>query len=132
MSEPRNVTPDSEREPLGDQSTDTHADRAKATERTERTDWNGPTWTSRGRNFPWLGILLVLVGAALLLQAALPENIHISAGTVLLFAIGGALVAGWLFGGSWFAAIPGLLLFALAFAGLIRSSTSTPAQARRP
>ena len=111
------MTPDSERADPGDQPADTRAERAEGA---DHTDWNGPTWTGRGRNFPWLGLLLVLVGAALLVQAALPANIHISAGTVLLFALGGALIGGWLFGGSWFAAVPGLLLFALAFAGLIR------------
>jgi hypothetical protein len=109
VSEPRNVTPDAEREDTGTTPVDAH----------ERTDWSGPMWTSRGRNFPWLGILLVLVGVALLVQAALPPNVAISAGTVLLFAIGAALIAGWLFGGSWFAAIPGLLLFALGVAKLI-------------
>ena len=72
----------------------------------------------RGRSFPWLGILLVLVGAALLIQAALPT--YVTTGTVLLVAIGVALVAGWLFSGSWLAIIPGLLLLALGIANLIR------------
>jgi hypothetical protein len=112
VSEPRNVSPDDEREGI-------HNAPPGAPERTNRTDWGGPMWTSRGRNFPWLGILLVLVGAALLLQAALPPSINISAGTVLLFAIGAALIAGWLFAGSWFAAIPGLLLLAFAIGSLI-------------
>ena len=86
--------------------------------RADEADWTGETWKHRGRNFPWLGILLVLVGVGLLIQAALPT--YVSGGTVLLFAIGAALIAGWLFGGSWFAAIPGLLLAALAVAGLIK------------
>jgi hypothetical protein len=66
-----------------------------------------------------LGILLVLIGVGLLIQAAVPPN-TVSTGTVLLIAIGVALVAGWVFGGSWFAAIPGLLLIALGAAGVIR------------
>ena len=50
----------------------------------------------------------------------------VTTGTVLLLAIGVALVAGWLFGGSWFAAIPGLLLLALGVARADpRAATST-------
>jgi len=109
MDEPRNVTPEDERQ----QQTQSDAER-----RVDEADWTGQTWTDHGRNFPWLGILLVLVGVALLIQAALPPN-TVSAGTVLLFAIGAALIAGWLFGGSWFAAIPGLLLLALGIARMI-------------
>ena len=38
---------------------------------------------------------------------------------MLLYALGGALVAGWVFGGSWLAVIPGLLLLALGVARMI-------------
>ncbi|MGI8928787.1 MAG: hypothetical protein ACR2H0_04900 [Candidatus Limnocylindrales bacterium] len=107
--EPRNVTPEDERQQQAHEDVERRAD---------ESDWTGQTWTNRGRNFPWLGILLVLVGIALLVQAALPPN-TITAGTVLLLAIGAAMIAGWLFGGSWFAAIPGLLLLALGVARLI-------------
>jgi len=109
MSEPRNVTPEDERQ----QQAESDAER-----RVDDADWTGQSWTHKGRNFPWLGILLVLVGVALLIQAALPPN-TITAGTVLLLAIGAAMTAGWLFGGSWLAAIPGLLLLALGVARLI-------------
>lgn len=112
-NDPRNVTPEEEREPLAQTEAEAEAER-----RSDTADWTGESWRHRGRNFPWLGILLVLVGVALLVQAALPAE-TVSAGTVLLFAIGAALVAGWLFGGSWFAAIPGLLLLALGMARLI-------------
>jgi hypothetical protein len=112
MNDPRNVTPEEERERLAQAEAE-----AEAARRTDTTDWTGESWRHRGRSFPWLGILLVLVGVGLLIQAALPT--YVSAGTVLLFAIGVALVAGWLFGGSWFAAIPGLLLLALGVARLI-------------
>src|SRR4051812_13970593 len=87
--------------------------------RQDQAEWAQPTWTTPRGRFPWLGILLVLVGVGLLIQAVVPPN-TVSTGTVLLLAIGFALVAGWLFGGSWFAAIPGLLLIALGAAGLIR------------
>jgi hypothetical protein len=108
MTDPRDVTPEDERQQMAQEQVERRADEA---------DWTGETWKHRGRNFPWLGILLVLVGVALLIQAALPT--YVSAGTVLLFAIGVALIAGWLFGGSWLAAIPGLLLVALGVARLI-------------
>lgn len=108
MNDPRNVTPEDERQQQAHEDVERRSDEA---------DWIGQTGTQRGRNFPWLGILLVLIGIALLIQAALPPN-TISAGTVLLLAIGAAMIAGWLFGGSWFAAIPGLLLLALGVARL--------------
>jgi len=111
MTDPRNVTPEDERQQMVQE---------EAERRHEQADWAQPAWTtSRGVRFPWLGILLVLVGIALLIQAAVPAN-TVSTGTVLLIAIGVALVAGWVFGGSWFAAVPGLLLLALGAAGLIR------------
>jgi hypothetical protein len=109
MSDARNVTPEDERLQMAQD---------EAEQRHERAEWSQPAWTtSRGRSFPWLGILLVLVGVGLLIQAALPT--YVTTGTVLLFALGIALVAGWLFGGSWFGAIPGLLLLALGVARLI-------------
>jgi hypothetical protein len=111
MTDPRNVTPEDERLQMAQED---------AERRQENAEWAQPAWTtSRGRSFPWLGILLILVGIALLIQAALPPN-TVSAGTVLLFAIGAALVAGWLFGGSWLAAVPGLLLLALGLAAMVR------------
>lgn len=109
MTDPRNVTPEDERQQMAQE---------EAERRQEQAEWAQPAWTtSRGRRFPWLGILLVLVGVGLLIQAALPT--YVTTGTVLLFALGIALVAGWLFGGSWFGAIPGLLLLALGVARLI-------------
>jgi hypothetical protein len=114
MTEPRNVTPFPE-----DEATQSPPPPSSDDTRAQRSDWTGWTWTSRGRNFPWLGVLLVLIGVALLIQAVFPPN-TVSSGTVLLFAIGVALVAGWLFGGSWFAAVPGLLLIALAAGNLIK------------
>ena len=109
MTEARNVTPEDERLQMAQE---------EAEQRQERAEWAQPSWTtSRGRSFPWLGILLVLVGVGLLIQAAVPT--YVTTGTVLLFALGIALVAGWLFGGSWIAAIPGLLLLALGVARLV-------------
>jgi hypothetical protein len=111
MTGPRNVTPEDERQQMVQE---------EAERRHEQTEWSQPAWTTaRGGRFPWLGVLLVLVGIALLIQAAVPPN-TVSTGTVLLIAIGIALVAGWVFGGSWFAVVPGLLLLALGAAGLLR------------
>jgi hypothetical protein len=113
--QPRNVTPEEERERLAQAGAPVDAD---TTRQDEPREWTG--WASErpGRNFPWLGILLVLIGVALLIPAAFPNSI--SSGTVLLFAIGIALIAGWVFSRSWLAAIAGLLLLALGVAGLVR------------
>lgn len=109
MSEPRNVTPDSE------QPSDEFHQRYY-TERAEGPEWAGWSWASKGSNFPWLGVLLVLVGIALLVQYLVPD---LSAGTLVLLAIGVAFLAGWVFGGSWVAMVPGVLILALGFAELI-------------
>lgn len=109
MSEPRNVTPGSE--PGQDQF-----HRRFYNERSEGPEWIGWSWASRGRGFPWLGVLLVLVGIGLLVQYVFPT---IGAGTLVLLAISLAFLAGWLFGGSWISMVPGLLILALAVARLI-------------
>jgi hypothetical protein len=96
MSEARNVTPGAEQQ--------------------GSSGWTGGVWVYRGRNFPWLGVLLVLIGIALLVQVAVP---NISAGTVLLLVLGLLLVGSWLFGGSWLAAVAGLLLTGVAVGNLI-------------
>jgi hypothetical protein len=74
-------------------------------------DWN---WTDR-RRIPWLGIFLVMLGAALLIQQLDPR---ISFGSLLLLALGLAFGAAWLVGRSRWAALPGLILLALAGARL--------------
>ena len=98
MNEPRNVTP------------------GQGAGRDEWGDWSRWSWVGRGRGFPWLGVLLVLVGGGLLVQYFVPQ---ISAWTLVLSAIGIAFMLGWLIGGSRPAVIPGLLLLALAAARLI-------------
>ena len=116
MDAPRNVTPPDEQAELNMDSSSTTVPPGQ---RGSAQDWSGAAWTTgRGRSFPWLGFLLVLVGVALLIQALLPTSV--TTGTVLLIAIGVALIAGWLFSGSWLAVIPGLLLLALGIANIIR------------
>lgn len=107
MSEPRNVTPPEDSEEF----------RARYyEERREEPEWMAWKWASRGRSFPWLGVLLVLIGIGLLVQFFVPE-VRIS--TLVLAAIGGAFLAGWIFGGSRFSMIPGVLFVALSLALLI-------------
>ncbi len=96
MTEPRNVTPGSE-----DRDWD---------------DWSRWSWVGRGRSFPWLGVLLVLVGAGLLIQYFVPD---VSTWTLVLSAIAVACLLGFAFGGSRAALILGLLIGALAVARLI-------------
>jgi hypothetical protein len=109
VSEPRNVTPGH------DQGEDEFRSRFY-TERAEEPEWMAWKWARGGRGFPWLGILLVLLGAGLLLQFVLPQ---VAVGTLLLLAIGLAFVAGWLIGGSWLSMLPGVLITSLGLAELV-------------
>lgn len=109
MTEPRNVTPD------GAQPDDFH--RNYHNERAKGPEWAAWGWGRRGWSFPWLGVLLVLVGVGLLIQYFVPG---VSSGTLVLTAIALALLAAWLFGRSRWAVVPGLLILALALAGLAR------------
>lgn len=106
MNDPRNVTPEA------DQFHQTNM-----RERGEGPEWAGWWWARRGWNFPWLGVLLVLVGVGLLIQYFVPS---LGSGTLVLAAIGLAFLAAWAFAGARFAVVPGLLILALAVAGLIR------------
>jgi hypothetical protein len=108
VNEPRNVTP-------GQNEGDEFRARYRQ-ERAEEPEWMAWRWANRGRAFPWLGVLLVLIGLALLAQYLFPQ---VSAGTLVLLAIGLAFMAGWLFGGSWFSMIPGVLIASLGTAELI-------------
>jgi len=84
VSEPRNVTPGHEE----------GSDEFRAryyTERAEEPEWMAWKWANRGRGFPWLGVLLVLIGLALLVQYFVAA---VSAGTLVLLAIGIAFLAG--------------------------------------
>lgn len=107
MSEPRNVTPGEDSEEF----------RARYyAERREEPEWMAWKWASSGRSFPWLGVLLVLIGVGLLLQYFV-QDVRVS--TLVLAAIGGAFLASWAFGGSRPSMVPGVLLVALALALLI-------------
>jgi len=114
MTEPINVTPGLEppRNPY-------RAASAPPPPRPEeaRPEWLAWSWAaSRERTFPWLGLLLVLVGAGLLIEFFVPA---ISAGTLILGAIALVFLAGFVFGRSYFAFIIGSLMAALVIARLI-------------
>lgn len=115
MSEPRNVTPPTQPPPADPRSDDFH--RRFYNERREGPEWNGWWMARRGWNFPWLGVLLVLVGVGLLIQYIVPT---ITAGTLVLAAIGLAFLAAWALGGSRWAVVPGALILALATSALVR------------
>jgi hypothetical protein len=80
-------------------------------------EWAAWNWTQRGWNFPWLGLLLVLVGGGLLVQYFVP---NVSAGTLVLAALAIMFLAAWLFNRSRWAIVPGVLLGALAVTGFAR------------
>jgi hypothetical protein len=112
VSEPRNVTPGADT-----RTTDEQFRRRYFSEREEGPEWQAWTWASQGRGFPWLGVLLVLVGLGLLIQFIFPG---VSVGTLVLLAVGLAFLAGWIFGGSWFSMIPGVLIVSLSGGRLLQ------------
>lgn len=118
MTEPRNVTPGYDQ---GQQQPPESFPRsgfgAPENDSTTPPEWLAWAWASdRNRSFPWLGLLLVIVGAVLLVNYFLPA---ISIGTLILLTLAIIFFAGWLFGGSFWVLIPGLVLLALAVSRLI-------------
>jgi hypothetical protein len=105
MSAPRNVTPGHEEEPIPPVSF------------ANSSEWTGWSWAQgRDRNFPWLGLLLVVVGVGLTILYFFPA---IGLGTLVLAGIAVAFFAGYAFGGPNALLIPGLLIGALVVARLI-------------
>ena len=74
------------------------------------------SWDRQRGGFPVLGVLLVIIGAGLMVQFVFPD---ISAGTLILLALGAAFLGAWLTGRSWFAMVPGFVLLALGVGELI-------------
>ena len=79
-------------------------------------EWQAWTWTSGRRGFSWLGILLVVLGVALLVQQLLPGVTFTS---LLLAALAVAFGAAWLIGGWKGATLPTLALGAWAGARIL-------------
>ena len=103
-SEPRNVTPDAawpEGKPPQDPSV---PDATAAGAKNSGEYWNS-SWDGQRGGFPVLGVLLVIIGAGLLVQWVFPQ---VSAGTLILLALGAAFLGAWLTGRSWFAMVPGV------------------------
>ncbi len=114
-TEPRNVTPD-EAFPEGKPPEPTVSSEA-ATGRLRTADEFLPSsWDRQRGGFPVLGVLLVVIGAGLLVQFVFPQ---VSAGTLILLALGAAFLGAWLTGRSWFAMVPGFVLLALGLGELI-------------
>jgi len=70
-------------------------------------EWQAWTWTSGRRGFSWLGILLVILGVALVIQQMLPG---VSFTSLFLAALAVAFGAAWLVGGWQGATLPTLVL----------------------
>jgi hypothetical protein len=114
-SEPRNVTPD-EAFP-GGKPADPAVPSEATTGRLRTADEYLPSsWDRQRGGFPVLGVLLVVIGAGLFVQFVFPQ---VSAGTLILLALGAAFLGAWLTGRSWFAMVPGFMLLALGLAELI-------------
>jgi hypothetical protein len=109
MNEPINVTP-------GGPPRDDPFSLSDSTVRSQEPEWAGWSWAGRGRGFPWLGVLLVLLGIGLLIQTFFPA---VAFGTLVLLAIALAFLGAWLIGGSWLAMVPGMLILAVAAARLL-------------
>lgn len=82
-------------------------------------DWGVWSWAGGRRagqpGVSWLGILLVLLGAALFINQV---NHAIDVGSLVLLALGMAFGAAWLVGGWRGATVPALVLIALGITGL--------------
>lgn len=78
-------------------------------------EWAAWGWAGGGRPFSWLGVFLILIGAALLVQQIQPA---IGLTSLLVLAMGLAFGAAWLIGGAGWALVPGAVLLALAAARL--------------
>lgn len=108
MTEPINVTPEEERAHIYDDPPASPSSSA---------DWSSVNWTSvRTPSIPWLGVLLVLVGIALLIGTVFPA-VHTS--TLVLLGVAVAFLVAWVVGHSFVGMVFGLLALALGTAELI-------------
>jgi hypothetical protein len=115
MSAPRNVTPGREDEPFpaGTFPNSGPGERPSGLP----PEWTGWSWAqNRERSFPWLGLLLVVIGVGLTIEYFVPS---IGLGTLVLLGIAAAFFAGYAFGGPNALLVPGLLIGALVVARLI-------------
>ena len=87
---------------------------------------HGVSWSAAGsgRDFPWLGVILVVLGAAFLLQQVFPG---LTLTTLILLALAVALVASVVVGARWLLT-PAVLLVALVAARLGRELGLLPGE----
>lgn len=113
MDQPRNVTPD------GDSRTGRPDDLRQRQPRAGRDgpDWAAWGWSPGDARVPWAGILLVLVGGALLFRQLFPT---LSFSTLFLVGLGLAFAGAWLLGRSRAAEVPAFIFLGLGTAPLLR------------
>jgi hypothetical protein len=117
MRDPRNVTPDAPADvpPAGD---DTRGRYGRASAQGPAPEWMAWDWArGGGRRYPWGGILLVLLGGALLLQQLVPG---LAFGTIILLGLGLTFGGAWLTGRSRMAVTPAFILLGLGVSALLR------------
>jgi hypothetical protein len=74
------------------------------------------SWSSSGRSFPWLAVLLLVLGIGLLIELLIPD---LSFGSLIILAAGLAFGAAWLFGKAVGATMPALVLTGWGLAGVL-------------
>lgn len=73
------------------------------------------SWSSAGRQYPWLAVLLLVLGIGLLIEIAIPD---LSFSSLIILAAGLAFGAAWLFGHVSGATMPALVLTGWGLAGV--------------
>ena len=86
---------------------------------TRRYEWEWGREEDRGVRLPWVGIFLVIFGALLLVDRALPQ--FFVASNLLVLALGLSALIVWLLRRNTFALYAGAFLTASAVPGLVRS-----------
>jgi len=72
-------------------------------------------WSWSGRSFPWLAILLLVLGIGLLIELLIPD---LTFASLVILAAGVAFGAAWLVGGIVGATVPALVLTAWGLSGI--------------
>ena len=73
------------------------------------------SWSSSGRGFPWIAVLLLVLGVGLLIEILIPD---LSFGSFIILAVGLAFGVAWLFGHAVGATMPALVLTGWGLAGV--------------
>jgi hypothetical protein len=74
------------------------------------------SWSSSGRSFPWLAVLLLVLGIGLLIELLVPD---LSFGSLIILAAGLAFGVAWLYGKAVGATMPALVLTGWGLAGVL-------------